>query len=92
MALTEEQKNCPYCHVGSDIAGANNFHVWDDGELEFNMVANDPNVQVFYDTWGDIAFDPGHHLLTSWGDGSDPLIIDIAYCPMCGRPLKGKEE
>ena len=87
MKLTEKQKNCPYCHVNSDIGVT-----WMDGELQFDAIIDDSHVQTDGDVWGDIWFDPKNHFLKSWGEDTDPLIIDIAYCPMCGRPLNEEEE
>ena len=91
MALTEKQKNCPYCHPGSKIEGFNNKSPWEDAALLLEQV-NNANVSVGHDTWGDIEFDPINGDLASWADGTDPLIVKIHYCPMCGRPLNEEEE
>ena len=86
--LTEEQKNCPYCHPGSNLPPHN---AWDDGELQFEEL-DDPKVDNSGDCWGDIGFAPAEKILTSWGEGEEPLVININYCPMCGRPLGGNED
>lgn len=91
MKLTEKQKNCPYCHVGSRIESFYNGSPWDDTELSFDRVDDDV-VSVGNDTWGEINFDPVNRTLTSWGEGTDPLIVKINYCPECGRPLNEEEE
>lgn len=85
-ARLEKQKSCPYCHVGSEIRSLYNGSPWDDTELYFDRVASDI-VLIGNDTWGDIDFGPVNRTLTSWSDGSDPLIVNVEYCPICGRPL-----
>ena len=40
MELTKKQKNCPYCHPGSNLTPHN---AWDDGELQFEEL-DDPKV------------------------------------------------
>ena len=86
MALTEKQKNCPYCHVGSRIESFYNVSPWDDTELSFDRV-EDEVVSVGNDTCGEIEFDPVNRTLTSWGEGTDPLIVKINYCPIWGWSL-----
>lgn len=86
--LTKKQKYCPYCHVGSDIKSEDGPTAWDDGELRFDIIESDPNVQNDGLVYADMDFDPKLHTLTVWGDGVDPLRINIAYCPMCGRKLE----
>lgn len=54
MELTEKQKNCPYCHPGSNLTPHN---AWDDGELQFEEL-DDPKVDNSGDCWGDIGFAP----------------------------------
>lgn len=84
IAVTDKQKNCSYCHVNKDS------EEWGEDGLCFKQITDDPNVYVGYNTWGDISFDPVGCTLTSWGEGTDPLIIDVKYCPMCGRKLEVK--
>ncbi|WP_225417149.1 hypothetical protein [Limosilactobacillus reuteri] len=48
---------------------------------------DDNIVSAGEDVWGDIGFDPVNRTLTSWGEGTVALIIDISYCPFCGRDL-----
>lgn len=90
MKLTKQQQNCPYCHVGSNLKGRYNHPVspWEDGELSLEDVIS-PQVSVGEDTWGEIDFDPERAVLTSWGEGTDPLVVQINFCPFCGRPLRG---
>lgn len=84
--LTEKQKKCPYCHVDSDIRSIYGASAWNAGELRFSLIANDPKVQNDGVLRFDLDFNPEYHLLTAWGEGVN-LSVDIAYCPMCGRPL-----
>ncbi|PWT34034.1 hypothetical protein DKZ29_09840 [Limosilactobacillus reuteri] len=86
MKLTEKQKNCKYCHVGSKIESLYNGSPWDGTELMLERV-DDNIVSAGEDVWGDIGFDPVNRTLTSWGEGTVALIIDISYCPFCGRDL-----
>lgn len=88
MKLTEKQTNCPYCHVGSKIKSLYNGSPWDGTELMLERV-DDSIVSADEDVWGDIGFDPVNRTLTSWGEGTVALTIDINYCPVCGRSLKG---
>lgn len=85
-ARLEKQESCPYCHVGSEIRSLYNRSPWNDTELYFDRVDSDI-VLIGNNTWGDIDFDPVNRTLTSWDDGSDPLIVSVEYCPICGRPL-----
>lgn len=87
MKLTEKQKNCPYCHVGSRLTSLYNGSTWVDTELGFNRVVSDIVHVDEEDTYGDIWFDPVNKTLTSWGEGGVPLVVDINYCPICGRRL-----
>ena len=91
MKLTEKQKNCPYCHVGSKIKSTYNGSPWDGTELILERV-DDSIVSAGEDVWGDIGFDPVNRTLTSWGEGTVALTIDINYCPVCGRSLEEEEE
>ena len=90
-AKIDKQKNCPYCHVGSRIESFYNGSPWDDTELSFDRVDDDV-VSVGNDTWGEINFDPVNRTLTSWGEGTDPLIVKINYCPICGRSLSDEND
>ena len=91
MKLTEKQTNCPYCHVGSKIKSLYNGPPWDGTELMLERV-DDSIVSAGEDVWGDIGFDPVNRTLTSWGEGTVALTIDINYCPVCGRSLEEEEE
>lgn len=92
MTLSEKQKNCPYCHPNDnnpkDQHGNTAWYRYRQGyELELDMVANDPNVEQRGLCMGDISFNPLKHYLSSLGDGVNPLIVHIQYCPFCGRKL-----
>lgn len=88
--LTEKQKNCPYCHPGSDLKA--NFGVaWEGNALAFDNV-DSPQVMSGGPYSGDITFDLDTNQLISYGESTDPTTIDILYCPMCGRPLGGNED
>lgn len=91
MKLTEKQKNCKYCHPGSELEGIYRNSPWDDNELNLEELDNGV-VSTGRDTWGDISFNPVNKTLTSVGSGVDPLIVSVNYCPMCGRPLNEEEE
>lgn len=81
------QKNCPYCHPGSDLKA--NFGVaWEGNALAFDNV-DSPQVMSGGPYSGDITFDLDTNQLISYGESTDPTTIDILYCPMCGRPLGG---
>lgn len=86
MKLTKQQQNCPYCHPGSNIPCLGDGSPWSNNDLEFERVS-DTRVTVGDDTWGEIDFNPIDKTLTSWGEGTDPLVVDINCCPFCGRPL-----
>lgn len=87
MKLTEQQQNCPYCHPGSELETRYDNGPWSGTELELEDVFGS-RVHVGNDTWGEIDFDPCEATLTSCGEGIDPLVVDIDYCPFCGRPLR----
>lgn len=92
MELTEKQKNCPYCHPGSNLKNHYGGSAWINSELEFDMIKGDPSIISDGECcYGDISFNPQAGWLESLGDGAEPLVIHIHYCPMCGRPL-GEEE
>lgn len=92
MELTEKQKNCPYCHPGSNLKNHYGGSAWINSELEFDMIKGDPSITSDGECcYGDISFNPQASWLESLGDGAEPLVIHIHYCPMCGRPL-GEEE
>ena len=84
MGLTEKQKNCPYCHVGSNRP----THPLFDGYLINNVtgkkmeitVIKDPELPIFVPGLEDINYETEY-------DNSTPV---MNYCPMCGRPLCGK--
>lgn len=59
MKLTEQQKNCKWCHPGSNIKSRYGLDPWNQGTLRLNEVA----------------------------DEGQATVIDIRYCPMCGRKL-----
>ncbi len=92
MKLTEKQKNCPYCHAGSDLPSLYNGSPWDGTGLCFERVDDPTTVFVGNNTYGDIEFNALERTLISWGDGTDPLVVGINYCPMCGRSLIKEEE
>lgn len=94
MTLSEQQKNCSYCHP--DIHKLNSFNTlgpWRDTifngtELELDEVKGDPNIENEDEAcFGDISFNPSNKTLSSWADGANPLIVHIQYCPFCGRKL-----
>lgn len=90
MELTEKQKNCKWCHPGSDLKA--NFGVaWEGNALAFDNV-DSPQVMSGGPYSGDITFDLDANQLISYGESTDPTTIDILYCPMCGRPLGGNED
>lgn len=91
MKLTEKQKNCPYCHAGSDLPSLYNGSPWDGTGLCFERVDDPTTVFVGNNTYGDIEFNALERTLISWGDGTDPLVVGINYCPMCGRPLNEED-
>lgn len=83
MALTEKQKNCPYCH--ENILGQIKQIV------HLNMdVADwmDPDIH-------EVLLDPRHSEIVLQGNvggcGEYVATKNINYCPMCGRPL-GEEK
>ena len=86
MGLTEEQRNCPYCHVVSDrpcypifdgysindVTGKKKRKLLFSKTLNYQFLyhAQDTNYETEY-------------------DNSTPV---MNYCPMCGRPLSNKAE
>lgn len=86
-----EQEDCPYCHAGSKIPSLYNGSAWDNTGLCFERVDDPTIVSVGNDTYGDIEFNALERTLISWGDGTDPLVVDINYCPMCGRDLRSED-
>lgn len=75
-SMTEEQKNCEYCHCdvndyGRDFA--------DDGEPSHFKIVNDEG-HYRVNAWG--RLDEGDF---------DTITERIRFCPMCGRRL-GKEK
>ena len=90
-AKINKQKNCPYCHAGSDLPSLYNGSPWDGTGLCFERVDDPTTVFVGNNTYGDIEFNALERTLISWGDGTDPLVVGINYCPMCGRRLIDNE-
>ena len=83
--LAEEQRNCPYCHVGSnrptyplfDGYSINNVT----GKKTEITVIKDPELPIFVPGLEDINYETEY-------DNSTPV---MNYCPMCGRPLSGDD-
>ena len=85
MKLTEKQRNCPYCHVGSnrptyplfDGYSINNVT----GKKTEITVLKDPELPIFVPGLEDINYETEY-------DNSTPV---MNYCPMCGRSLCGED-
>lgn len=80
MKLTEKQKNCPHCHGGDNSK--------DLLSLKYSNYA-DSEVDVFIED-GQLLCDVDIGV-----DNRDDYFnkkIDIAYCPICGRPLNEEEK
>ena len=83
--LTEKQKNCPYCHVGSnrptyplfDGYSINNVT----GKKTEITVLKDPELPIFVPCLEDTNYETEY-------DNSTPV---MNYCPMCGRSLCGED-
>ena len=78
--ITEQQKNCPYCHPGSKVNGR---ECWYHTELALGEAIDNC-------TYIELFFDPVNRFLEAIEE--DELFIDINYCPMCGRPLNEEEK
>lgn len=87
MVLTEQQKNCKWCHPGSNIKSRYGLDPWDQGTLRLNEVADD-RVEDDEDYTPHCCFDPKNAFLSAEGEG-DALFLNIQYCPFCGRKLGG---
>lgn len=92
MILTEQQKNCPYCHGGENHKA---LYFKDNKARKIVLnVKNDKHhphsIAVWYKdfTIGD-DYEPG-----GWIVKNVPLKYwaSINYCPVCGRPLYEEEE
>ena len=91
-AKIDKQKNCPYCHPGSNIKSSYGGSAWNNSRLDFESVKDDPLIMNNGECcYGDISFDPERKMLSSIGDGVDLLTVRVRYCPMCGRPLNEEE-
>lgn len=94
MTLSEQQKDCQYCHPGihkfESFQGMGPWHetIFYGVELELDEIKDDPNIENENEAcFGDISFNPSNKTLSSWADGANPLIAHIQYCPFCGRKL-----
>ena len=85
MDLTEKQKNCPYCHVGSDRPTYPLFDGYSindvTGKKTEITVLKDPELPIFVPCLEDTNCETEY-------DNSTPV---MNYCPMCGRSLCGKD-
>lgn len=84
-----QDTDCPYCHSGSNLKSRYNSSAWDDDELNIDSI-DDKTGKIDNrgrDMYGDIYFNPRLKYLQSWGGGTDPLTVEISYCPFCGRKL-----
>jgi len=75
--MTEEQKNCEYCHCDVTDYGSN--FADDDRPYKFKLVNIDEGLYRI-NAWG--SLDEGDF---------DAISERIRFCPMCGRRL-GKED
>ena len=86
MGLTEKQKNCPYCHVGSNRQTYPLFdgYLINDvtGKKTEITVIKDSELPIFVPGLEDINYETEY-------DNSTPV---MNYCPMCGRSLSNKAE
>ena len=84
--LAEKQRNCPYCHVGSDRPTYPLFDGYSindvTGKKTEITVIKDPELPIFVPGLEDINYETEY-------DNSTPI---MNYCPMCGRPLSSKAE
>lgn len=81
--------DCPYCHSGSNLKSRYNGSVWDDDELNIDYI-DDKTGKIDnhgIDMYADLLFNPRLKYLQSWAEGTDPLTVEISYCPFCGRKL-----
>ena len=85
MDLTEKQKNCPYCHVGSDCPCYPIFDGYSINDMTGKKteitVLKDPELPIFVPCLEYINCETEY-------DKSTPV---MNYCPMCGRSLGGKD-
>ena len=85
----QDTTNCPYCHPGSNLQSQYNGSVWDDDELNIDSI-DDKTGKIDNrgrDMYADLSFNPRLKFLQSWAEGTDPLTVEISYCPFCGRKL-----
>ena len=83
--LAREQRNCPYCHVGSDRPTYPLFDGYSinnvTGKKTEITVLKDPKLPIFVPGLEDINYETEY-------DNSTPV---MKYCPMCGRSLSGED-
>lgn len=86
-----QDTDCPYCHPGSGLASKEygEQSAWEDNELNIDCI-DDKTGKIDnrgWDMWTDLSFNPRLKYLQSWAEGTDPLTVEISYCPFCGRKL-----
>ena len=77
--MTEEQKECEYCHFDSRGADFADDYA-DDGDTCYFQLDKFPGERDYINVWS--------------GEGGEKFDVEsefINYCPMCGRKL-GKED
>lgn len=82
MQLTEQQKNCPYCHSEKPIMTVLN------DEIQI-YIANSLDSQLLT-----AVYDFPPEAITDEEFMNAPFGAErqaINYCPMCGRPLRGDD-
>lgn len=79
MKLTEQQKNCPYCHESTAILNTipENKHPSLLSHLHHHII-------LFHSAYSDE--DKFFIIVPNYGDGGRTL-VKFNYCPMCGRKL-----
>lgn len=85
----KDTTDCPYCHSGSNLKSRYNGSVWDDDELNIEDI-DDKTGKIDNrgrDMYADLSFNPRLKHLQSWAEGTDPLTVEVSYCPFCGRKL-----
>lgn len=85
----QDTTDCPYCHSGSNLKSRYNGSVWDNDELNIDYI-DDKTGKIDNrgkDMYADLIFNPRLKYLQSWAEGTDPLTVEVSYCPFCGRKL-----